>query len=42
MVESTPSPQRLSPCKTNKKMLDEATFVAALTYYLLTYIQCPL
>ena len=34
MVESSPSRQRRPPCKTNKGMLDEAAFVAALTYLL--------
>ena len=34
MVESSPSRQRRSPCKTNKGMSDEAAEVAALTYLL--------
>ena len=34
MVESSPSRQRLPPCKTNKGMSDEAADAAALTYLL--------
>ena len=34
MVESTPSRQRRSPCKTNKERSDEAADAAALTYLL--------
>ena len=37
MVESSPSGQRRPPCKTRKKMSDDAADAAALTYYLLTY-----
>ena len=34
MVESSPSRQRRSPCKTSKEMSDEAADAAALTYLL--------
>ena len=34
MVETSPSRQRQPPCKTNKKMTDEAADAAALTYLL--------
>ena len=34
MVESSPSRQRRSTCKTNKEMSDEAADAAALTYLL--------
>ena len=34
MVESSPSRQRRPPCKTNKKMSDEAADAASLTYLL--------
>ena len=34
MVESSPSRQRRSPCKTNKGMSDEASDATALTYLL--------
>ena len=37
MVESSPSRQRQPPCKTSKKMSDEAADAATLTY-LLTYL----
>ena len=36
MIESSPSRQRQLPCETNKRMCDEAVFVASLLY-LLTY-----
>ena len=34
MVESSPSCQRRSPCKTNKGLSDEAADAAALSYLL--------
>ena len=34
MVEGSPSRQRRPPCKTNKRMSDEAADAAALTYLL--------
>ena len=34
MVESSPSRGRRPPCKTNKRMSDEAVDAAALTYLL--------
>ena len=42
MVESSPSPQRQPPCKTNKEISDEAADAAALTYlpYLPTRVRC--
>ena len=39
MVQSSPSRQRRPPCKTSKEMSDEAADAAALTTYLLTYLQ---
>ena len=38
MVESSPSRQRRPPCKTNKKMSDDALDAAALTYLLTFFI----